>query len=419
MLKVQEMKLNCYGCGAAGYYRSNCPYCNKEKSQTTGEKLDFNSLHASLAGKDVPVTEININGLNGEAYIDTAARTSVAGQVLFEKLKQKGLPFKKVCAEIILADGIARTKTVYSTTANIIIGKRFKQINLICLPNAKGNRTLLGIDFLAECAIVIDLAQRAWHFKDEPKKTFLFKMQKAVSLNNISVDEKEETYRKDVKDFFRCFEWSNAKSNEYSPGFTNKVFGDSLPQDLETEQTSELFPPLKKTKFDEYCDDIFKPIELSSIEIKLRDNEATELNSAEKESLESLLVAERDIFNDIETPITQVEHYINISSHSPISTAPYRISRKIKMLLKHELEQMLLKSIITEIESSWAFPVVLIPKKDNKIRLCVDYRRLNAITTTDTYPLPMMDDFLHTAKTTPFMSTLNLRSGYWQIKVAE
>ena len=70
-------------------------------------------------------------------------------------------------------------------------------------------------------------------------------------------------------------------------------------------------------------------------------------------------------------------------------------------------------------ESPWAFPVVLIPKKDKKMRLCVDYRRLNAITTSDTYPLPRMEDLLHTAKTTPFMTTMDLKSGYWQIKVAE
>lgn len=91
----------------------------------------------------------------------------------------------------------------------------------------------------------------------------------------------------------------------------------------------------------------------------------------------------------------------------------------MKILLKQELDKMLNNGIIEEIESPWAFPVVLIHKKDGNVRLCVDYRRINAITVTDTYPLPRIDDLLHSAKTTPFMSTLDLRSGYWQIKVAE
>ena len=69
-------------------------------------------------------------------------------------------------------------------------------------------------------------------------------------------------------------------------------------------------------------------------------------------------------------------------------------------------------------KSPLEFPVVIIPKKDRSIRVCVDCRRLNSITITVTYPLPGIDDLLHAAKTTPFMTTMDLTSGYWQIKVA-
>ncbi|GFX16957.1 hypothetical protein TNCV_2519341 [Trichonephila clavipes] len=61
--------------------------------------------------------------------------------------------------------------------------------------------------------------------------------------------------------------------------------------------------------------------------------------------------------------------------------------------------------------------VVLIPKPNGTFRLCIDYRKLNEITVADTYPLPRMDDLLHQAKLTPFMSTLDLRAGYHQVKV--
>ncbi|GFW69263.1 hypothetical protein TNCV_2366411 [Trichonephila clavipes] len=61
--------------------------------------------------------------------------------------------------------------------------------------------------------------------------------------------------------------------------------------------------------------------------------------------------------------------------------------------------------------------VVLIPKPNGTFRLCIDYRKLNEITIADTYPLPRMDDLLHQAKLTPFMSTLDLRAGYHQEKV--
>ena len=69
---------------------------------------------------------INVSGHDDTAYLDTAARTSIAGRNLFESLKNKGLKFKKAVTEITLADGIATKKVVYTTIANINIANRFK-----------------------------------------------------------------------------------------------------------------------------------------------------------------------------------------------------------------------------------------------------------------------------------------------------
>ncbi|GFW30847.1 hypothetical protein TNCV_4089671 [Trichonephila clavipes] len=75
------------------------------------------------------------------------------------------------------------------------------------------------------------------------------------------------------------------------------------------------------------------------------------------------------------------------------------------------------KVIPTELLTLKNARVVLIPKPNGTFRLCIDYRKLNEITVADTYPLPRMDDLLHQAKLTPFMSTLDLRAGYHQVKV--
>jgi len=60
----------------------------------------------------------------------------------------------------------------------------------------------------------------------------------------------------------------------------------------------------------------------------------------------------------------------------------------------------------------------VVKKKDNSIRLCVDYRRLNAKTQIDAYPMPRVVDILDEVGQARYISTLDLVKGYWQIQVA-
>ncbi|GBM18872.1 Transposon Ty3-I Gag-Pol polyprotein [Araneus ventricosus] len=77
--------------------------------------------------------------------------------------------------------------------------------------------------------------------------------------------------------------------------------------------------------------------------------------------------------------------------------------------------------IIEECESPYASPVVLVPKPNGSMRLrrCVDFRKLNATTIADTYPLPRMDNLLTEVKSTAFMPTIDIKSGYQQVQENE
>ena len=80
------------------------------------------------------------------------------------------------------------------------------------------------------------------------------------------------------------------------------------------------------------------------------------------------------------------------------------------------LDEMLTSKVIEHSKSPWASPIVLVRKKDNSLRFCVDYRKLNTVTHKDAYPLPRIDDTLAGSK---WFSALDLLSGYWQVEVAE
>lgn len=78
---------------------------------------------------------------------------------------------------------------------------------------------------------------------------------------------------------------------------------------------------------------------------------------------------------------------------------------------------MLEQSVVKESASPWAAPIVLVRKKDGSWRFCVDYRKLNALTHKDAFPLPRVEESLTCLKQASWYSTLDLASGYWQVEV--
>jgi hypothetical protein len=79
---------------------------------------------------------------------------------------------------------------------------------------------------------------------------------------------------------------------------------------------------------------------------------------------------------------------------------------------------MLADGIIRPSQSPWSSPVLLIPKKDKSARFCIDYRALNAMTKKDVYPLPYIQDIFDSIGQGCIFTTLDLKSGYWQLEVA-
>ena len=91
--------------------------------------------------------------------------------------------------------------------------------------------------------------------------------------------------------------------------------------------------------------------------------------------------------------IRATEHRIALEPGTkPIRSMPYHKGPAMRGMVAKEVNKMLNAGVIEPASTEWASPVVLVPKKDGSIRFCVDYRRLNAKTAADSYPLPRMDD---------------------------
>ena len=103
----------------------------------------------------------------------------------------------------------------------------------------------------------------------------------------------------------------------------------------------------------------------------------------------------------------------------PISQSAYRTPLAKRKLVEDAVEDMLQEGVIRPSSSPWASPITLVPKKDGTTRFCVDYRRVNAVTVQDQYPLPQIQYIFDQAGVSVIYSTLDLKSGYWQLEVEE
>jgi hypothetical protein len=86
-----------------------------------------------------------------------------------------------------------------------------------------------------------------------------------------------------------------------------------------------------------------------------------------------------DVFNNQPGKTTLAEHHIVTGDARPVQLPPYRLPQAYRETVEKELNEMEERGIIEKSTSEWASPIVLVRKKDNSIRMCVDYRRLNSV----------------------------------------
>jgi transposase InsO family protein len=110
---------------------------------------------------------------------------------------------------------------------------------------------------------------------------------------------------------------------------------------------------------------------------------------------------------------------ITCNSDNPVFCHPYRLAESQKTILRDIISELLDNKIIRESRSSYASPITLVPKKPSGVRLCIDYRRLNAITVRDRYPLPLIEEQIDKLGGNKYFTALDLASGFYQVPVAK
>ena len=148
----------------------------------------------------------------------------------------------------------------------------------------------------------------------------------------------------------------------------------------------------------------------------------TELSPENAKKLEVLLDHYRDGFAIDDSELRSVDfiqHHIDVGNARPIRTKAYRVNYETQCKIDDHIQQMLANGIIEHSVSPWASPVLLVNKKDQGTRFCVDYRKLNAVTVKDAFPLPHIEEILNHLGGAQFFTSLDLKSGFFQVGVHE
>lgn len=146
---------------------------------------------------------------------------------------------------------------------------------------------------------------------------------------------------------------------------------------------------------------------------------ASDLNYDQKEQLGSVIQNYFDSIDNIKLGCcNMIKHEIKTDS-PPIKSRYYPVSPAMQELINKEVDKMLELDVIEKSDSGWSSPILMVAKGDGTYRFCVDFRKLNAVTEKNAYPLPQIPYILDRLGNARYLSTLDIKSAYWQIPLSK
>ena len=113
------------------------------------------------------------------------------------------------------------------------------------------------------------------------------------------------------------------------------------------------------------------------------------------------------------------EHIIELMDDEPFKERFQRIAPPLLEEVQENLQDMLDGGAILPSKSPWCNAIVLVRKKDGTLRFCIDFRKLNSRTKKDSFPLPRMQETMESMVGARFFSSMDLKSGFWQVRMSE
>ena len=140
-----------------------------------------------------------------------------------------------------------------------------------------------------------------------------------------------------------------------------------------------------------------------------------QMSETQQEELDNLLRVFKDVVTMELGKVTAVSHAIDTGQAPPIRSHPYRIAPGLKEELHQEIRSLVQEGILVPSRSPWSSPMVPIKKTDGTLRLCIDFRRLNKVTTPNPYQMPRVEDLLDEVAGASWLSKLDMNRVFYQV----
>lgn len=226
-------------------------------------------------------------------------------------------------------------------------------------------------------------------FSKQSSKTITSKITANLRLDSISIDNIDFYVIDDLVD---C-EILIGRNVTERPDLVYSRVGDQLKFDY-------------AKSFSEFCSNVDE-LELDA------DSHQTELMSLFREYNDCMAANIKELGK-----VNNYEMVINVTTTDPVQCRPFRSSHADRKIIRDIVNELLENNIIQESKSPYASPALLVSKKNGEKRLCIDYRALNKVTVKEKYPMPRIEDLVDRLQGYKCFTSLDLKSGYYQIMMS-
>ena len=397
-------KVICHGCGERGHYKSNCPNRKVTVSVVTdddsqpspvmdgmGEKPEFCRVFAEeILSSDDNMTDIK------------PLQTLVEAQEVLNKRARN----RNVC------EATAEVSKIFDRQKEMVIEIQISGITSKALVDTGATRSCIDIALTKKAQLQITGKPLDAKLADAS----VMRIQ-GETVAALEVLGKKITTKVMVCDL----------QNQDRPVILGRDILREIGVNIRLEKDQEEILQIDGDNFqqDNFSDEPASDEEVAATEAVIADqiNNQNERPADATTELPREFAEFKDVFDpdDMAIPPVRPEYDMKIElvGQAPNSVRQYRLTHQEREELREQVIKLKQAGLIRHSESSTTSPVLFVPKKNGEKRMCIDYRRINAVTKTLPNQLPLIEDILDNLQGKQVFTSLDLRSGYHQLRMSE